>query len=300
MRAIYGAVALAGLTLAACSSSQAPIPSQTHETQAGVRRASNPRYIYVTDAGLDKLFIYPAGVPSRTPRSISVPAHPHGVATDTNGNVYVASAEADEINVYNSGATTLEYTISSGLDRPEAVIVDSAGDVYAANPHDNTIVEYGPGRTTVEATFHTLEEPFGGLATDSSGNLYVDVDDGTVEQCSSPLVPCAIIPGVAGAGSFGGLAFVPGQLAVCGTGKINYFTFPGWSPGRQNVEYYGSGVIDRFMTSDSNGTLYIPFIASGLLNPPPPAVVVVSAAFGVAPYTITADLKGPFGAAAGP
>ena len=51
----------------------------------------------------------------------------------------------------------------------------------------------------------------------------------------------------------------PGFLAVCGAFEINYYDVPGSMPGRQNVSYYQAGMESRFMTSDSNGTLYIPF-----------------------------------------
>jgi hypothetical protein len=299
--ALCGSLAFAALVLAACSSGQGPTPVLTRPQ--AVRHATGPKYIYVTDVSQSKLLVYPAGVPNPTPSSTTVPDKPHGVVTDANGYVYVASSESNQIEVYNSGATALEYTIqSSRLDKPQGLALDPAGDLYAANPDNNTIVEFGPGPAPpVIATFVTLASPVGGIAVDSSGGLYADVSDGTVEHCVPLLPSCSTVPGVVGpANTFGGLAFVPGFLAVCGAFEINYYDVPGWMPGRQNVSYYQAGMESRFMTSDSNGTLYIPFAYLGAGHGPAPAVVVVPAGLGGLPLTITAGLSTPFGAAAGP
>jgi hypothetical protein len=293
-------VALAALALAACSSTQGPGPVASQP--GAIRHASISKYVYATDVGSIKLLVYPAGVPNPTPSSTAVPPKPHGVVTDANGNVYVASSESNQIEVYSSGAKTLEYTIqSSSLDKPQGLAIDSAGDLYAANPDNNTIVEFAPASSVVVATWTTLASPVGGIALDNSGLLYADVSGGAVEQCPALRPSCSTLTGVVGPeNAFGGLAFTPGFIAVGGGSRINYFQVPGWAPGRQNVLYYQQGMTNRFMTSDSSGTLYIPFAFLGVGHGPPPAIVVVPAAQGVPPSNITAGLAVPFGAAAGP
>jgi hypothetical protein len=302
---VHGAIALAALALvASCSSGQGPTPARA--AGQAVHRAVTSNYVYVADIGLSELLVYPAGVNNPAPiASVSV-VDPHGVATDPSGNVYVALAKPQQIKVYSSGATSLKYTINSAI-RPQAVIVDSAGNVYAADGAGNTVTEYAPGGSTVKQVFNTGSgvrfQPLGGLAIDNGGNLYVDIDDGSVEECSRVTSSCTPLPSnVAGPGpTFGGIAFVSNLLAVAGqNGLINYFNeFLGWQNGPQNQQYYGPGGDSRFMTSDSNGTLYIPYAETGLASSPPPAVVAVPSSGGTHD-TITQGLQRPFGAAAGP
>ncbi len=284
-----------GLLLSSCAGSQSS-PIAVHPFSNFVRQATTSNYIYATDQ--NHLLTYPAGVPNPSPSVTSVPTYPHGVATDAAGNVYVASAESHMVSVFGSGGKPLKYTIGTAPGKPEAVAIDSAGNVYVADPQQYQVVEYGPGPFgTTKATFTTLEEPYGGLAIDSSGNVYVDVQDGTVEECN-PV--CNALPSnVHGYGNtFGGIAFVPGQLAVSAGASVNYFYTSDWSSGRQGVQYDGSGGVTRFMTSDASGALYIPFNKEGV---PGQVSGVAVVPYGLLPpYVITSGLVGPFGAAAGP
>jgi hypothetical protein len=286
-----------------CSSSENSVPTRVGSLAA--RHATVEHYIYVTDSKSNELLVYPEGVPSATPLNvISVPARPHGVVTDASGNVYVASSESKEISVYSSQAASLslKYTITNGLSNPQGLALDFYGDLFAANPSTDTILEYGPGQQTVKASFGTPsndgQQPVGGLATDGAGNLYVEMGDGTLEKCVPGSPYCATINGVVAPEMFGGLAFVPGYLAVCGGSEINYYTFPGLMLSSE-ASYYQPQTESRFMTSDPSGTLYIPFADTDIIGGPPSAVVVVPSG-GLVPYTITAGLTAPYGAAAGP
>jgi hypothetical protein len=214
------------------------------------------------------------------------------VVVDSSGNVFVSSTESSEVEVYNSGATTLLYTLTAGLNHPQALALDSSDNLYAANVNAGTVTQYLAGQTTVNATFTPSASPLGGIVVDSAGVLYVDETGGVVEACSPT---CATLTGVGGSAA-GGLAFTGSKIAVAGGATVNYFTAGTWaSAGSSN--YFGStsGII-RFLTSDAGGTLYIPFVPTGLGT----AKVLIVPTGTSAILTITNGLHQPYGAATGP
>jgi hypothetical protein len=141
----------------------------------------------------------------------------------------------------------------------------------------------------------TIGPPQNGVASDSSGNLFLGDSDQNVEECAPPLFSCKIISAVSGAG---GIAFIPGFLAIANSGAVKYYTYPGLRLDH-TVTYYNTHTTDRFMTSDAAGALYVPYYGGiGGGGTPSPAVVVVPAS--ASPYPLTSGLSQPFGAAAGP
>src|SRR6516162_64795 len=125
--------------------------------------------------------------------------YPHGVATDSSGNVYVADAGNNTIRkITPAGVVTTLAGLagSSGsadgtgsaarFFQPQGVATDSLGNVYVADTPNNTIRKITPAGvvTTLAglAGSHGTNDGTGsaarfynpwGVATDASGNVYV-------------------------------------------------------------------------------------------------------------------------------
>jgi len=134
---------------------------------------------------------------------------PHGVATDTAGNVYVADTGNNTIRkiATNGVVTTLAGTAAiagfadgTGADArfssPSGVTADSAGNIYVADTGNNVIRKITStgavatlagtagveGRTDGTGSAASFNQPTA-VATDNAGNVYVaDVGNGAIRK----------------------------------------------------------------------------------------------------------------------
>jgi hypothetical protein len=97
--------------------------------------------------------------------------NPHGLATDSYGNVYIADTGSNSIKflgVTSSNPTTL---VSAGLNQPAAVTVDGAGNVYIADA-SNTVKKWSMATSQLTTIASGFNSP-AGLSADPAGNVYI-------------------------------------------------------------------------------------------------------------------------------
>ena len=158
--------------------------------------------------------------------------HPHGIATDSAGNVYVAEYGNNTIRkiTQNGVVTTLAGTAgvfgsadgvgaAASFNKPSDLATDSAGNVYVADEGNNMIRKITPGGVvtslagTAGVAGHadgmgaaaSFDQPHG-IAADSAGNVYVaDQGNNTIREItSSGMVTTLVGNGMQG--------FIPGSL----------------------------------------------------------------------------------------
>src|SRR2546422_1043574 len=147
--------------------------------------------------------------------------NPHGVATDSSGNVYVADWGNNTIRKITPAGvvTTLAGLAGSPGSAdgtgsaarfygPTGVATDSSGNVYVADYYNNTIRKITPaGVATTLAVLGGIRGSAGGtrcpapffgrsgVATDSSGNVYVaDSGNNTIRK----ITPAGVVTTLAG------------------------------------------------------------------------------------------------------
>jgi sugar lactone lactonase YvrE len=217
--------------------------------------------VYVADGGSSQIRkITPAGVvttPAGSGRSGSTDGigaaasfnNPHGVATDSAGNVYVADTANSTIRKITPAGEVTTLAGTAGVHGgstdatgaaarfffPRGVATDSAGNVYVADTENHTIRRITPAGvvTTLAGTAHLTGSTDAtgaaarfnspeGIATDSAGNIYVaDRGNHTIRKVTPEGVVSTVV-GVAGQAGFApgplpGLLESPRGGAVSGT-----------------------------------------------------------------------------------
>ena len=107
---------------------------------------------------------------------------PHGVATDSSGNIYVADYN-DRVQKFDQNGTFLTKWGSSGsgngqFNAPQGVAIDSSGNIYVADYNNRRVQKFDQNGTflTKWGSFGSADGQFNGpegVATDSSDNVYV-------------------------------------------------------------------------------------------------------------------------------
>jgi len=144
---------------------------------------------------------------------------PHGIATDSSGNVFVSGIDTDNVFRITPGGTITEIINGTGdgtntLDDPRNIATDSSGNVFVVGKNtDNAFKIVTPDACSTGGTpciiteiingtgdggWNPLKEPQG-VATDSSGNVFVIGDMShnafkitTPGTCSTGVTPCII------------------------------------------------------------------------------------------------------------
>ena len=223
--------------------SDAPTPGPATDSALGSPSglaADSSGNLYITDNYHEMVEkVTPAGVlsiiagtgyqasPTPGPATDSDLGDPHGVATDSSGNLYIADyfdgvvekvTPAGVLSVVAGGVVSQPGAPAPGpatdsdLNSPSGVAVDSSGNLYIADTH-NYVVEKvtSPGVLSVDAgevgqfgtptpgpaTLSDLGDP-SGVAVDSSGNLYIaDYFNYAVERVT-PAGVLSVVAGVVG------------------------------------------------------------------------------------------------------
>jgi len=118
---------------------------------------------------------------------------PHGIATDSSGNVFVSGITTNNVFKITPGGTITEIINATGdgtntLDDPRNIATDSSGNVFVVGKNTNNAFKIAtPGtcstggtpctiteiiNSTGDGGWNPLKEPQG-VATDSSGNVFV-------------------------------------------------------------------------------------------------------------------------------
>ena len=122
--------------------------------------------------------------------------HPHGITTDSNGNVYVVDTSNHRIQKFSSTGAFLGKWGSFGSENgqflsPYGIATDTAGNIYVADTGNDRVQKFSSTGTFLgtwgsfgsgNGQFNT---PFG-IATDKGGNVYVaDTENDRVQKFSS-------------------------------------------------------------------------------------------------------------------
>jgi hypothetical protein len=97
--------------------------------------------------------------------------NPHGLATDSYGNVYIADTGSNSIKFLGANSPNPTTLVSAGLNQPAAVTVDTAGNVYIADA-SNTIKKWSMATSQLTSVASGFNSP-SGLASDPVGNVYI-------------------------------------------------------------------------------------------------------------------------------
>jgi hypothetical protein len=270
-----------------------------------IRPAITSNYVYVADYELKQLVVYPANVQDPAPLGyVPLKGVPAGVVTDSTGNIYVSIIDKNSVLVFPSNSQTKLRTIKNGVQTPEQLAIDRSGNLFVANYGfpGGTVTEYPPNSKTpsnsigIPALPNIDGGPYG-LVVDSSDNIFVTVDyfsrsNSAIVECTAPAYACKYLTDGSGHVSqlldTSGLTFTPALAAGSGS-RVLFFKPPLWTL-VNSITYPGSV---HFLTTSSDGTMYIP-LGRGE-GKSPPAVQVV----GTTSYTITNGIVDPVGAAAG-
>jgi hypothetical protein len=139
--------------------------------------------LYVADAGLGQVLIYPAGSGASTsPVSIGTGlTAPTGVAVDGNGDVFIAdSGSVYEVPFAATGLNAAgQLTLVAGLGANLRLAVDGLGHLYVADPQNGQVVELynlagssGAFGQSVVSLTSGFKAP-SAVAVDAGNNLYV-------------------------------------------------------------------------------------------------------------------------------
>jgi len=171
---------------------------------------------YVTAIGVSPQVIFSPAVPSALGGGFS---QPHGVATDSSGNVYVADQANHAVKKIPSGcaSSSCVITIGGGLSAPYGIAVDGAGNVLVADNGNNAVKKIPPGCVTsgcVTALGGAIGSP-AGLAVDGTGNVFVtDSGDGILFEIPQGCLAIGCTTTIGG-----GFSTLNG-LAVDGNGNV--------------------------------------------------------------------------------
>jgi len=200
--------------------------------------------------------------------------YPHGVATDSAGNVYVADYGNHTIRKITPAGvvTTLAGLAGSGgstdgtgsaaqFDYPSGVATDTASNIYVADTYNSTIRKITPAG--VVTTLAGLAGGFGsdngtgstarfaypfGVATDASGNVYVAEGVNTIRK----ITPAGVVTTLAGLAASNG--------SNDGTGSAARFNNP------------------EALATDSAGNVYVADTYNNTIRKITPAGVVTTLA----------------------
>lgn len=172
-----------GAAIAAAPASESAIGTGlSMPTQVATDAMDN---VYVADAGLKQVLMYPAGATSST-AGVSIGTgltQPTGVAVDGNGDVFIADSGSGNVFEIPYGQNGLnaagQITLASSLGTNLRLAADGSGHLYVADPDNKRVVEltnlgggFNPaGQTEIFLTagFNTPTD----VAVDANNNLYV-------------------------------------------------------------------------------------------------------------------------------
>jgi hypothetical protein len=187
-------VALAALSVSACSATTAPPIAGVGSAATGASRSAGqvggPRLaaaqcpaavVYVVAPQYAAVEVYdPAHLAAGPCGQVTGVRSPQGIFVDADANLWVADAAAQNVYEFSPGVQQPVQTLSDPNGVPNDVVVDAAsGTVYVVdyqnNVNPNTLVElYANGSTTPTGTLSDSNARNGGYAAvDNAGNLYV-------------------------------------------------------------------------------------------------------------------------------
>jgi hypothetical protein len=182
-------VAIAALLTGCSAGSALPArPSFARPASLGLA-AARSKYIYVTDRRRNELIVYPAHQAHPRPiRALGARqglVEVGGVAVDSAGNVYVANGSAANVLEFTSGGVSLVRTYREMLKHPVNVAVGPDRTLYVVDQQDNyssgatsSVVEYGADQTQPRQILldpSMTHFPLRGIAVDSRGGVFVSI-----------------------------------------------------------------------------------------------------------------------------
>jgi hypothetical protein len=316
------------LLLAGCSGgvlpAALPLTLDASQPAAGAHGAvRTSKYVYVADRTREELLVYPAHEASPRPiRRLGASqgiVEVGGVATDAAGDVYLANGDGGNVLEFAPGATSRVREYRRLLSHPVNVAVDAKGTLYVVDQDDDystgatsSVVEF-PKDVTVPSTLLLDPSmsyfPMRGIAVDGSGSVFVsttpaqDVWPPKLSSCTLPatdqiydyILPTLIMPiTLADNAQAWGLAFDGNILYasdICG-GAVQMYDKGTWVRVAPMPYHFDEPV---YQTVSADHLLTIPCAGKGKHG----YVAVVNLLNGEH-TTITAGLRGPIGAAAGP
>jgi hypothetical protein len=137
--------------------------------------------------------------------------NPHGLATDSYGNVYIADTGSNTIKFL--AGSNLSTLVSAGLNQPAAVTVDGAGNVYIADA-SNTIKKWSMAASQLTTVASGFNSP-SGLASENFGTLYIaDTGNNAIKMLPAAFVYSAPLAEPAAAGYDSLPDIVPGTSLI--------------------------------------------------------------------------------------
>src|SRR6185437_7531557 len=257
-----------------------------------------PRYVYVTDRGNMKLWVYPYGVTNPQPVRSADLNVPLWVTVDADGSVYVTQWADSKIAVFNDGATAQTGTITTNVEHPTSVTADANGDLFVGNePADGppVIREYAPDNYT---QIRSISAPgtntlCGGVAVNQDGTVFSDVNVPGQTVFLAEVYPIYQViwasGGCGGVAVYNGDNIIQGDLSVVATFSSLYK--------RERWQDFQPYADIKFLTAN-DGAVAIPF---SNIHTGQPAIVVVESDSASVPYVITLPAGAfPGGAVVGP
>ncbi len=147
----------------------------------GVAYDPDREYLYVSDSGLNKVFVFNnKGALLGQRQSPDGFSRPGGLALDSQGRLYVVDVLRGCVEIFSPDGTHLGgLECGAGeLNRPSNVTVDQSGRVYVTDSLNFRIVVFGADQKVL-ASFGEIGDGPGhfarprGVAVDSQGHIYV-------------------------------------------------------------------------------------------------------------------------------
>ncbi len=236
-------------------------------------------HVYVADAGLGKVLMYPAGYSN--PISIGTGlSSPTGVAVDGTGDVFIADSSLGEVFeipytppeataldcvvttncLHAQGQTTLVTGLGAGLN----LAVDGVNNLYVADPYNHRVVKisnvsaFTTSNLGQSETFLTagLTSP-SYVAVDASGNLYVADGNNLFELTGGTGAPATLLSNLSGAT---GLAVDPsGAIYIAESGGVSRIPFTSGALAPNNVATITPSTLTNPMSValDRKGNAYV-------------------------------------------
>ena len=240
-------------------------------TQVAVDPGDN---VYVADAGLGAVEMYPKGSGSATagvPVGTGVVA-PTGVAVDGAGDVFIAdSGNVYEVPAGGTGLNTAgQVTAKTGLGSGLQLATTGAGDLYISDPTNHRVVKLtSPGGTF--SLYSQLETDLTGfnapsaIAVDQNENLYV-ADGSNLYQVTPSGTQSTLLTTLSGAVT--GLAVDPsGAVYVTTQGQTFRIPDVGGTLTQSSQTSVATDVTSAMSVAlDSTGNLYIINAGAGDLD----------------------------------
>ena len=234
---------------------------------------------YVTDAGANKVTVFPVGNTTGTVLSTGTITlkSPSAVAVDNLGDVYIADTgnnqivEVPVINGVLTPASSVAYT--AGLKAPAGITIGGAGNLYIADTGNNRMLfvpnQGGALNFALASTFGSGFSAPSAVALDPSGNVYVaDSGNNAVVEFAAPLGSAASAKVISGLSTPTALATdASGAVFVADKGSASIYRYASTAGILGARSLVSNGVLNPTgVALDASGNLYVTDATNAVVN----------------------------------